>query len=105
MQPKLFGAFFLQYFICLLQLLCSHAVFRITGIIHDIVADFKESAGIIAAAYSLRDMPDCFLQKADMGNIVQIDDCPQLVRKLKVLRRCIVGGEHDMLPANVKRIG
>ena len=77
------------------NLLMSHAIFSIAGVIHDVVGDGEMSARVVAAAYSIRNIGHLF-QKVDMSDIVQINGDIQLARQLEVLRRGSIGGEHNL---------
>ena len=96
MYAEMLCALFLQNLKCLANLLCGHAVFGIAGIVHDVIADFKQTARVKTAADGLRNMSQGFLQTLDMSDIVQVDDGSQLFRIGKFLRRRIVGGKHDV---------
>ena len=98
MDSKILRSFCLQHLKCFEKLFRCHAVFGIARIVHDIIADFEQAARIITAADHLGNMPDRLLQKLNMCNIVQIDNCPQLICQLKFFRRRIIRGKHDLLP-------
>ena len=84
------------------DLLPGHAVLGVAGVVHHLEAlpglsQGEHAAGIIAAADLLRHMADGLLQIVYQGQVVQIDDGPQPVRQLELLRRRVIGGEHDLL--------
>ena len=70
MQSEFFCPFCFQNLKCLKQLLRCHPVFGIPRIIHDVIADFEQSARIVTAADRLRNMPDCILQKFNMCEVI-----------------------------------
>ena len=45
------------------------------------------------------------VQILNMGNIIQVDDSPQLNSLLELVRRSIVRGQHDILPYYACRLG
>ena len=97
MKPEFFRALFLQDPVRVRDLLRCHAVLCISRVIHNIIADLKQSARVITAADRLRNMPDSLFQKINMGDIIQIDNCSQLIRKNKIFRRSIIGGKHNVM--------
>ena len=96
MYAEMLCALFLQNLKCLSNLLCGHSVFGVSGIVHDVIADFKQAARIKTAADGLRNMSQSLLQALYMGDVVQVDDSSQLFCISKFLRRRIVGGKHDV---------
>ena len=79
----------------------GHAVLGIAGGVHDLMTVLagpqgEYAAGIIAAEDRLRNMPDGFLQEIHVGQVVQVDIGAQPGGQLKLLRRGLVGGEHDL---------
>ena len=95
-QRKLLYAHVGELFHGLKDLFLGHAVFGIPGFAHHRVAQCEFSAGIEAQADLLRDAA-VRRQKVDVGDVVQVDDGPQLSRQLILLGRRLVGGEHDFL--------
>ena len=91
MEAEFFRAFCLQDLIGFQDLVRCHAVFCVSRIVHNIIADLKEPARVETAADRLRNVADGFLQEFDMGNIIQVDDRPQLVRIPEIFRRCVIG--------------
>ena len=87
------------------HLLCGHAILGIPGIVHDIIADLKHASRIVPAADRLRNLSNSLLQAPDMGKIIQIDDRPQIMGKLKLLRRRVIGRKHDLRPAKAAGVG
>ena len=90
MDAEFFNALSFQYMKCLKQLLRGHAVLGIPRIVHNVIADLKKPARIVPAAYRLRNTSDCPFQKINMGNVIQVDDCPQLIRILILLCRSVI---------------
>ena len=104
MNPELFRTLFLQDLISLRDLFCSHSIFCISRIVHDIIADLKQSARVIPAADRLRDMADRLLKEIDVRDIIQIDDRAQPVRQLEVLSRCVIGRKHNIFTGHTNRL-
>ena len=98
MDPKFLRPFFLQDLEGGEKLLPGHPVLGISRVVHDIIADLEKAARIEPAADGLRDLPNGFLQKINMSNIVQIDDRPQFMGIDKLFRRRVVGGKHNIFP-------
>ena len=97
MHAKVFSAFWLKNFECLKKLFLCHSILGVSRIVHDTVWQCEHSTRIISAAYCLRNMSDCFLQKINMCEIIEIDDSTKLVCICKFLCRCIIWWKHDML--------
>ena len=89
MDAELFRALFLKDLIGLEELRLGHTVFGITRIVHDAVAEFEETARIIAAANRLR-YPGSLLKEVDHRKIIQIDYGSELGGISHVLRRSII---------------
>ena len=70
MDTEVFCALRFQDLECLKNLLGGHAVFGITWVVHDVIADLEQSAWIITAADGLRNITDRVLHALDMGDIV-----------------------------------
>ena len=97
----------------------GHAVLGVAGVVHDLetlpgLAQGEHAAGIVAAADPLGNLPDGLLQvvhhrqviqEIDHGEIVQVDDGPQLVRQLELFGRGVIGGEHDVLTGDAAFFG
>lgn len=96
-------AFFLQHTEAFKHLLRSKTVFRISRIIHDTVAYFKNTARVITAAHRFRKSAQDILQKFYMRNIIQIDGSAQLSGIGELLRRRIIGGKHDIFSGHPHR--
>ena len=77
------------------QLLGGKAVLCLPRIVHDMGFDLKMSAGIVPAEDGLRQTCNLF-QKVNVGDIIQVDVCAQLLCQLEILRRGHIGGEHDI---------
>ena len=60
MHTKMLYTLSQETFICLDNLLMGHAIFSITGVIHNIIGDGKMSAGVITAAYGIRNIGHLF---------------------------------------------
>ena len=77
----------------------SHAVFGVARVVHDVVADLKQSARVVAAADMVfgRYPTACF-HFFNMCDVIQIDDGAQISAAfLNSCCRCVVGGEHDIM--------
>ena len=98
MDSEAFCSLCFQHAERLKQLLCCHTILRISRIVHDIIADGKQSARIVAAGDRLRDIADGFLQKVNVRKIIQIDNRTQLFRQLIFARRSHIGRKHDFIP-------
>ena len=96
MDTKFLSTFFLQNLECLKNLLSSHTIFGIPGIVHDIIADLKHSARIITAADHFRNISDCFLHTLNMSDIIQVNNSTDLIGILKLFLRCIIGRKHNI---------
>ena len=79
MNTEILHTLCLQDLISLKHLLRGETVFSIARIVHDVIADGKISAGIVTTAQGLGQITDGLLQEIDMGDVIQIDDCIQLV--------------------------
>ena len=103
MQAKALCALLHQNAVCLRELRARHAVFRVLRLIHNVVADGKLSARIVAAADRFRDSASPF-QRINQREIIQIDDRALTAgaRELAPLR--FVGGEHDLVPGKAGRL-
>ena len=95
MHAKMLYALSQEALVSLDNLLMSHAIFGITGVIHNVVSDSKMSTGVVTAAYSIRNIGHLF-QEVDMGNIIQINGYIQLASQLEVFCRGSIGGEHNL---------
>ena len=87
------------------ELLRRHAVLGVAGVIHDAVGELEEAARVEAAAHSLGDGAGDPLEEVDVADVVEIDDGAQLIGKLKVRRRRVVGREHDVMAGDAQRAG
>ena len=103
MQAKALCALLHQNAVCLRELRARHAIFRVLRLIHNVVADGKLSARIVAAADRFRDSASPF-QRINQRKIIQIDDRALTAgaRELAPLR--FVGGEHDLVPGKAGRL-
>ena len=99
----MFDTFTQKDLISFCHLLPGHAIFGITGIIHNIVGNSKMPARIIAAADRIRYISH-FFQKINMGDIIQIDSYIQLPGQLKILCRRSIGGKHNFVAFEADRI-
>ena len=95
MNTEILYALALEDFVSLNNLLMSHTVFCIAGVIHNVVGNSKMSAGIVTAANSFRNIGNLF-QKVNMSNIIKINGYIQFACQLKVLCRSCIGGEHNL---------
>ena len=79
-----------------LHLLSGHAIFRIPRLVHNIVLNGKIPARIKTAAHGFPERRDLFI-KFQMGNIVEIYDCPQIICQFKILSGCHIGRKHNLV--------
>ena len=105
MDTETLHSFFFQKFISLKKLLFCKSVFCITRVIHDTIAQCIHSARIITQTHGLWERTDRFLQKINMGKIIQIDRRTNLICIYKLFCRCIIGGKHDLLTGHAKFMG
>mgnify|MGYP007057683202 CR=1 FL=1 len=70
MYTKVFCTFCFQYFECFKQLLRCHTVLGITRVVHDIIANLKQSAWVVTATDCLRNMANCLLQEINVREII-----------------------------------
>ena len=104
-DAKVLGALGFEYAEGLEELLGGHAVFGVAGVIHDAVGELEQAARIKAATDLLGDGPRNALKELDVADVVKVDDGAQLVGKLKVCRRRVVGREHDVMAGDAQRAG
>ena len=102
MNAEPIGPHGLQLAEALEKLFPGEAVLGVAGGIHDLEAllalpKLEHPAGVEAAGDGLGDIPQRLLQKVDVGEIIQIDDRPQLFCQLVLGGGGLVGGEHDLL--------
>ena len=90
MDTKLLHTLCLHNFKCFFDLLCRHAILRITRVVHDAIADLEHSARIVPAGHRLRQIADRLLYLFNMRDIVQIDDTAHLSRLAEFFLRCII---------------
>ena len=88
----------------------GHAVLGLPRVVHDLKAlfalsDLEYSTWIIPAGDLFGDITQGALQKFHMGDVIQIDGRPQLLRQDELLRRGIVGGEHDLPAPEAAAVG
>ena len=95
MNTEILYALALENFISFDNLLMSHTVFCIAGVIHNVVGNGKMSAGIVTAADGFRNIGNLF-QKVNMSNIIKIDVYIQFTSQLEILCRSCIGGEHNL---------
>ena len=91
------GTFLLKDLKCLIDLLSCKSVLGISRVIHDTVTHLENSAGIISAWDSLGNLTDWLLKEINVCEIIKIDDGTKLICKNKLLCRCIVWWEHDLM--------
>ena len=80
-----------------LQLGMREAVFRLTRVSHDRIADGETSSGIVAQADTFRNT-SVGPQQLDIGDIVQVDKRPKCPGLGKLLRRHGVRAEDNLFP-------
>ena len=96
MDSELFGTFGFQDTECVKNLLGSHSVFCISGIIHDTVTDLKYSTWIVTAADHFRDFSESFLYALNMCDVIKVDDPTDLICISELFLRCVIGRKHDI---------
>ena len=102
-NAELFGAQGHQFGVGLRHLVLAHTIFGIAGVIHDAIAQVKDSTRIVAAADGFGNTRHP-LQELHVGQIIQVDVGAQFVGLLHILHRRIVGGEHDITPRKTARL-
>ena len=95
MDAELLGAQRHQLGVGLGHLVLAHAVLGIAGIIHDAISQVEHAARIVPAADGFGNTRHLF-EEVHMGEIIQIDVGTQFIRFLHILRRRIVGREHNV---------
>ena len=97
MDAKMFHTLFLKDPHALEQLLLGKSVLGITGVIHDPIGHPEHAARVIAKAHRLRELTaEDIFQERNVRDVIKVDDRSELCRKRVFLRRCVVGGEHDV---------
>ena len=96
-------AFGFELFEAVHHLLFGHAVLGFTGLVHHLEAFFALSqaegaAGVIPAEHRLGHAGHP-VQEAHHGGVVQVDVGPQFTGLFHILAGGLVGGKHDLLPA------
>ena len=91
MDAKILGALGLEHTEGLKELFSGHAVFGIARVVHDAVGELEQAARVKAAADRLGDGACDALVELDVADVVEVDDGAQLIGKLKVRRRRVVG--------------
>ena len=94
---EFFNAFFLKDSKSFVNLLGSHTVFSIARIIHNIIGNFENSSGIIAATHFFRQFAASFFNCLDMCNIIKIDDTAELITISKLVKRGIIWWKHNII--------
>ena len=103
-QAEALCALLHEHAVGLRQLLAGHAVLRVLGHVHDVVADGEIAAGIEAAADQLRHAAHA-LHGLDERIVVEVDDRALRpgARKLRIRR--LIRREHDLVPGKSRRLG
>ena len=104
MQRKALDAHAHQLLHGLEDLSLGHAKLRNAGLAHAGGAEVQLSAGIVAQADLLRHAA-VGGQKRDVGDIVEVDVGVQTAGILVLLRRRLVGGEHDLIAGEAAGFG
>ena len=91
MDAKILGTFGLERAEGIKELIGGHAVLGIARVVHNAVGKLEQAARVKAAAHRLGDRARDALVELDMADVVEVDDGAQLVGKLKVGRRRVVG--------------
>ena len=105
MDAKVLGALGLEHAEGIKELLGGHAVLGIARVVHNAVGKLEQAARVKTAAHRLGDGSRDALVKLNVADIVEVDDGAQLVGKLKVCRRRVVGREHDVMAGDAQRAG
>ena len=103
-NAELLGAKLHEAAVTLDHLLLREAVFRVAGVVHDAVGNREISAGVQAAADELRNGGDV-PEEVNVRQVVEVDRRVQPSCELKVLRRGVVRGEHDVRAGEAARLG
>ena len=82
------------------ELLAREAVLRLLGLADDGVA-LLERAGVVPAAHQLGNAGGV-AQRADVRDVVEVDDRAGLARGDELGRRRVIGREHDVLAADAR---
>ena len=104
-NAKILGALGLEHAEGLKELLGGHAVLGIARVVHNAVGKLEQAARVKTAAYRFGDGARDALVELDVADVVEVDDGAQLIGKLKVRRRRIVGREHDVVAGDAQRTG
>ena len=96
MDTEFLSTFLFQNPECIKNLLSSHTIFGISGIIHNIIADLKHSARIITAADYLRNISHSSFHTFNVCDIIQIYDSADLICIFKLFFRCIIRRKHHI---------
>ncbi len=102
MDAEFLYTFFFQNSKGLEHLRLCKPILGLAGGVHNHIADFKISAGIITEGNYLRNAADGFLQKIYMGNIVKVYYAAQFMAQLEILRRSYIGREHYLAAGNAQ---
>ena len=94
-QPEMLDPLVFHRAIALDELLLGESVLGFLGFPDDRVSLAKR-AGIVAKAEKFR-QPDVFFQIGDVTDVIQVDNCAQLLGFLILLIGGVIGGEHDVL--------
>ncbi len=86
------------------HLFARKAVFGVARVVHNGVAGLKDSARVVAAADGFRDAAEP-VEDFNVGEVVQVDDGVQPAGQQKVGVGRLVGGEHDLMPAEPHGVG
>ena len=104
-DAKILSALGLEHAEGLKELLGGHAVLGIAGVVHNTVRELEQTARVKTAADRLGDGACDALVELDVADVVEVDDGAQLIGKLKVRRRRVVGREHDVMAGDAQRAG
>ena len=104
-DAKILGALGLEHAEGLKELLGGHAVLGIARVVHNAVGKLEQTARVKTAADRLGDGACDALVELDVADVVEVDDGAQLIGKLKVRRRRVVGREHDVMAGDAQRAG
>ncbi len=82
----------------------AHAVLGVAGVVHDVVAQLVDAAGVVAAEDGLGHLGH-LLQEVHHRDVVEVDESAELGGLVHVERRRLVGGEHDLVALETACLG
>ena len=82
----------------------AHAVLGVARVVHDVVAQLVDTAGVVAAEDGLGNLGH-LLEEVHHGDVVEVDEGAELGRLVHVERGGLVGGEHDLVALEAASLG